>query len=105
MTSPTNNAAAQNDPHKRTKIMSLVISFTFLAALIPEIIMNVLGILQASDLSQLYLAVHLDNVKIVLLAGKSSLGFFLYFATNDGFRQVILGYCKVCFRCNRPGAT
>ena len=105
MTSPTNNAAAQNDPHKRTKMMSLVIAFTFLAALVPEIIMNVFGILQASDVSQLYLAVHLNNVQIVLLAGKSSLGFFLYFATNDGFRQVILGYCKLCCRCKRPGAT
>ncbi len=99
MTSAT--SAAQNDPHRTTKLMSLVIAFSFIITLIPEIIINAFAILQASNLSQFYAAVHLNSVIIVLLAAKSSLSFFLCIATNERFRQIVLGYFKICFRCDR----
>ncbi len=101
MTSPNSQNAAQNDPNRRTKVMSLVLAFGFLVALIPEIINNAFAILQASNISQMYLAVQFHNVFIILLAGKSSMALFLCFGTNAQFRQIILGYFKVCIRCVR----
>ena len=102
MTSANNQNAAQNDPNRRTKVMSLVLALGFLVALIPEIINNFVAILQASNLlGNMYLAVQFYNVFIILLAVKGSMAFFLCFATNAEFRQKILRYFKVCVRCNR----
>ncbi len=97
----TSQNSSQNDPHKRTKTMSLVIAFSFIVALVPEIIGNAFAILQAINLSNFYELVHLNDVITLMLAVKSSLGFFLCVTSNDEFRQVIIGYCKLCLRCKR----
>ena len=73
--------------------MTMAITITFLVALLPEIILNVLGIVSSQiDISNMSNTVELSGIIYILLALKSSLGFFIYFATDAEFRKVILGY-------------
>ncbi len=79
---------------KRIKLMSMAIASSFLVALVPEIILNAFGIVHSLNKLSLTKATELSGVIVILLGLKSSLGFFVYFATDVEFRQAIMGYCR-----------
>ncbi len=69
---------SQNDPLKKTRLMALIMSVTFLVALIPEIILNCLEIMSVYGLMTIYKEQQLSDIIYICLALKSSLNFVLY---------------------------
>ena len=85
-----------NDPLKRTRLMALVIAITFLVALIPEIIVNCLAIMEATNALDIYSEVRLSRIIYVFFVLKSSVNFFLCIGTNEQFRQIFLKPFRLC---------
>ncbi len=93
MATANQNAASQIELHKQNLIMVFLIIGTFLVALVPEILLNVVAIMQP-HLDMIETSINIEVWTYVILALKSSPNFFICFGSNPQFRQIILGYLK-----------
>ncbi len=90
------SSANQNDPLKRTRLMALVTVITFLVALVPEIVLNCLSILDLLKILSAYEEQHISTIILILLALKSSLNFVVCIVANADFREIFLRPCRSC---------
>ncbi len=91
LTSPNPNAPSNTGLHKEDLAMVIVICISFFIFLAPEILLNALALI-GPNIDMLLSALYIQLWTYIALSVKSSLNFFIYFASNPNFREIILSY-------------
>ena len=97
MTSANSDTSSHLELHKEDFVMVISITFSFLIALTPEILFLVLNLTaDIVDTDIMLSRLHIEFGVFITLAVKCSLPFFIFLGSNSEFRQMILGYIKLC---------
>ncbi len=97
LTATNPEAQSQSELHMRDLKMVVVMSMSFLVAVAPEILLNVMALIgQSGDVYLFLTSIQIELGTYMILAVKSSYNFFIYFGTNALFRRVILNYTPCC---------
>ncbi len=91
-----NPNAAQDELVKEDIVMVILICVGFLIALAPEILLNVASLVgrKSNRVNIFFSTIYIELWMYFALSIKSSLNFFIYFASNPKFREIITSYVK-----------
>ncbi len=94
MAAANQNTSSHDELNVEDIVMVLVIVGSFLVALIPEILLNVIAILR-HHIDMAGTQVNIEAWSYVVLAVKSSTNFPISFGFNPKFREIFLGYFNI----------